>query len=114
MRTIILSLLLDLTLSSSVSAAPARREAVAECTRDTLHAECIAEITTEKLGIPVKVAVKGKCYPEVLTSGASGRVSDPRRLLFSTGISRILARVVPQYSSSFLVFLLGRLVACLL
>jgi hypothetical protein len=57
MRTTILSLL-SLTLASSISAAPTRRAPVTECTADTLY----AEYTTELLGAPVKVEVKGKCH----------------------------------------------------
>jgi hypothetical protein len=75
MRTTILSLV-GLTLSASISAAPAQSKPVTECTKATLHAECITQTTTKKLGVLAAVDVKGKCVPQRLESGASELVRD--------------------------------------
>jgi hypothetical protein len=75
MRTTILSLL-GLILASSISAAPTRRAPVTECTVETLQAECTTEITTELLGVSVKIDVEGRCY-QMFNSHWSGNVSDP-------------------------------------
>jgi hypothetical protein len=96
MRLTISSLLLGLTLSSSlVSAILARRDLVTECTEATEFAECVAEVSTEELEIPlkvpVKVAVKGECYVEQGQSGPSGFVSGPADVLFRRASPRILA-----------------------